>query len=69
MSQKIIYQLSNDLEHGEVLRSTYQELMSTIERLRWAGGRLVEECARNAQAQTMLGRVNSSRALSALMIE
>lgn len=37
MSQKIIYQLSNDIEHGEVLRSTYQELISIIERRCWAG--------------------------------
>lgn len=37
MSQRIIQQLSEGIEHGEILRSTYQELISTIERRRWAG--------------------------------
>lgn len=37
MSQNVLHQLSQTVENGEVLRSTFQELLSTIVRRRWEG--------------------------------
>jgi hypothetical protein len=37
MSNNMLHQLSEGIEHGEVLRITYQELLSEIVRERWHG--------------------------------